>query len=169
MPLTSCSVTVRSTSSNQIMHWITQLRETEENSIWYMCRNNASEATRTSETSATSPTTTRYNNPRTEETRSSQSPHVKREQSRSWANSVRLLYALHWNTCTAKQGGCHQAHHFWDVKPCTIKLTLATSGLSRTRPNYKKKVVPALNELSTMPWRRMWKWMYRSTFSWPRH
>jgi hypothetical protein len=33
----------------------------------------------------------------------------------------------------------------------------------------KNKVVPVLNKLSTTPWRRMGEWMYRSTFSWPRH
>jgi hypothetical protein len=33
----------------------------------------------------------------------------------------------------------------------------------------KGKVVPVLNILSTMPWRRMREWMYRPTFSWPRH
>jgi hypothetical protein len=31
------------------------------------------------------------------------------------------------------------------------------------------KVVPVLNKLSTTPWRRTGEWMYRSTFSWPRH
>jgi hypothetical protein len=33
----------------------------------------------------------------------------------------------------------------------------------------KFKVVPVLNQLNTMPWRRVWEWMYRSMFSWPRH
>jgi hypothetical protein len=31
------------------------------------------------------------------------------------------------------------------------------------------KVAPVLNEWSTTPWRRMGEWMYRFTFSWPRH
>jgi hypothetical protein len=31
------------------------------------------------------------------------------------------------------------------------------------------KVAHGLNELSTTPWRRMGKWMYRSRFSWPRN
>jgi hypothetical protein len=35
--------------------------------------------------------------------------------------------------------------------------------------NVKGKVVPVLNEISTTPWRRLGEWMYRSTFSWPRH
>jgi hypothetical protein len=29
----------------------------------------------------------------------------------------------------------------------------------------KGKVVPVLNKLSTMPSRRMWEWMHRSTYS----
>jgi hypothetical protein len=33
----------------------------------------------------------------------------------------------------------------------------------------KGKVVPVLNWLRITPWRRMGEWMYRSTFSWPRH
>jgi hypothetical protein len=33
----------------------------------------------------------------------------------------------------------------------------------------KGKIVAVLNELSTTPRRRMGEWMYRSTFSWPRH
>jgi hypothetical protein len=33
----------------------------------------------------------------------------------------------------------------------------------------KGKVVPLLNQLSTTPWRRMGEWMFRFTFSWPRH
>jgi hypothetical protein len=33
----------------------------------------------------------------------------------------------------------------------------------------KGEVSPVLNELSTTPWRRIGEWMYRSTFSWPRH
>jgi hypothetical protein len=33
----------------------------------------------------------------------------------------------------------------------------------------KGKVVPVLNYLSTTPWRRMGEWLYKSTFSWPRH
>jgi hypothetical protein len=32
-----------------------------------------------------------------------------------------------------------------------------------------RKVVPVLNILSTTHWRRMKEWVYRSTFSWPRH
>jgi hypothetical protein len=31
----------------------------------------------------------------------------------------------------------------------------------------KGKVAPVLSKLSTMPWRRMGEWMYRSTYSWP--
>jgi hypothetical protein len=31
------------------------------------------------------------------------------------------------------------------------------------------KAVPVLNRLSTTPWRCISKWMYRSTFCWPRH
>jgi hypothetical protein len=37
------------------------------------------------------------------------------------------------------------------------------------RPRAKGKVVPVLTWLSTMPWRHVGEWMYRSTFSWPRH
>jgi hypothetical protein len=33
----------------------------------------------------------------------------------------------------------------------------------------KVKLSLCLTNLITMPWRRMGKWMYRSTFSWPRH
>jgi hypothetical protein len=33
----------------------------------------------------------------------------------------------------------------------------------------KGKVVPVLNQLSTTPLRSVKEWMYRSTFSWPRH
>jgi hypothetical protein len=47
---------------------------------------------------------------------------------------------------------------------------------NHTIPVYLSKVqvkeaniVPVLNELSTTPWRRIGEWMYRSTFSWPRH
>jgi hypothetical protein len=32
-----------------------------------------------------------------------------------------------------------------------------------------KGKVPVLNKLSTMPWRLMWEWIYRSTFPWPWH
>jgi hypothetical protein len=31
------------------------------------------------------------------------------------------------------------------------------------------EVVPALNQLSITPWRRMWEWMYRFMYSWLRH
>jgi hypothetical protein len=34
---------------------------------------------------------------------------------------------------------------------------------------HKDKAVPALNWLSTTPWRRMGEWKHRSTFSWPRY
>jgi hypothetical protein len=34
---------------------------------------------------------------------------------------------------------------------------------------YFTLVVPVLNQISTTPWRRMGEWMYRSTYSWPRH
>jgi hypothetical protein len=37
------------------------------------------------------------------------------------------------------------------------------------RYNVKGKIVSVLNKLSSTPWRRMGEWMYRSSFSWPRH
>jgi hypothetical protein len=33
----------------------------------------------------------------------------------------------------------------------------------------KGEVVPVLNQLCTMPWRRMGVWEYRSIYSWPWH
>jgi hypothetical protein len=42
-----------------------------------------------------------------------------------------------------------------------------TSIINYTRG--KGKVAPVLNSLSTTTWRHIREWMYRSTFSWPRH
>jgi hypothetical protein len=33
----------------------------------------------------------------------------------------------------------------------------------------KGKVLPVFNWLINTPWRRVWEWMYRAKFSWPRH
>jgi hypothetical protein len=67
--------------------------------------------------------------------------------------------------------GCKCSSHdvFWAV----IVLVWVTSegegsDFRKRSIKIKGKVVPVFNELST-PWRRMREWLYRSTFSWPRH
>jgi hypothetical protein len=60
----------------------------------------------------------------------------------------------------------------WDKFCCGggVRGSFYWKGLRRrshillTRIKGNNKVVPLLNELSTMPWRRMGEWMYRFTF-----
>jgi hypothetical protein len=63
----------------------------------------------------------------------------------------------------------HKSCNFLQWKISIIHRYFKWTIMHITNSTYRQDVVPALNYLSTMPWRCMGEWMYRSTFSWPRH
>jgi hypothetical protein len=48
-------------------------------------------------------------------------------------------------------------------------MTCSQIHVQNCRRPMKGKVIPVLNQLTTISWRRMGEWIYRSTFSWRRH
>jgi hypothetical protein len=65
----------------------------------------------------------------------------------------------------------HEAQKFKTGLYIRLFLCLISEATGSSYYTWNKRgiVVPALDQLSTRPWRRMGELMYRSTFSWPRN
>jgi hypothetical protein len=66
-----------------------------------------------------------------------------------------------------RQRGVQYLGH--DAMQTLRPLSPTTPFIRRRGMRQKVELSPVPNLRSTLPWRRMGEWMYRSTFSWPRH
>jgi hypothetical protein len=63
----------------------------------------------------------------------------------------------------------HSSAATQDITGVSHRCTCAWRSEQNKYIKVKGKVVPLLNYLSTTSWRCIGEWMYRSTYSWPRH